>query len=151
MLPDNRQLFIYIFHVLVFSTSLSFPLLRIRIRSDPNNMTDPTCIQSCLYKWSDEKLWLCAVDTPVLVETNEKDLELTFAVSSLSRVKNETIKLLQKVSVFGETWDLVTVSNRVGGSVEISVLKPLVPFGGVGAGALIVVVLTPASNKFLKW
>jgi hypothetical protein len=49
------------------------------------------------------------VDTPVLVETNDEDLELTFAVSSLSRVKNETIKLIQKVSVFGETWNLVTV------------------------------------------
>lgn len=53
--------------------------------------------------------YLKPAETPVLAETNENNLELTFAVSSLSRVKNETIKMLQKVSVFGETWDLVTV------------------------------------------
>jgi hypothetical protein len=53
--------------------------------------------------------YLKPAETPVIVETNENDLELTFAVSSLSRVKNETVKQLQKVSVFGETWDLVTL------------------------------------------
>jgi hypothetical protein len=59
-----------------------------------------------------------SVDTPVLVETNDEDLELTFAVSSLSRVKNETIKLVQKVSVFGETWNLVTVRISFHFSIE---------------------------------
>jgi len=53
--------------------------------------------------------YLKPAETPVIVETNDNDLELTFAVSSLSRVKNETVKQLQKVSVFGETWDLVTL------------------------------------------
>ncbi|XP_023340398.1 uncharacterized protein LOC111710528 [Eurytemora carolleeae] len=48
-------------------------------------------------------------ETPVLAETNEDDLIMTFAVSSMARVKNSTVLMHKKVEVFGEIWDLVTV------------------------------------------
>jgi hypothetical protein len=48
-------------------------------------------------------------ETPVLVETTEEDLLLTFAVADTARLGNGTIASQQKVEVFGELWDLVTV------------------------------------------
>ena len=48
-------------------------------------------------------------DTPILVETNEDDLLLTFAASDVTRFSNTTVDRHKKVAVFGETWDLVTV------------------------------------------
>jgi len=57
-------------------------------------------------------------ETPVLVETTEYDLLLTFAVSDTTRFSNGTIASQHKVEVFGEVWDLVTI--RV---PELGVLK----------------------------
>jgi len=48
-------------------------------------------------------------DTPVLVETTEDDLLLTFAASDVTRLTNTTLERHKKVAVFGEVWDLVTV------------------------------------------
>ena len=48
-------------------------------------------------------------DTPVLVETTEDDLLLTFAASDVTRLANTTLERHKKVAVFGEVWDLVTV------------------------------------------
>ena len=48
-------------------------------------------------------------DTPVLVETTEDDLLLTFAASDVTRLANTTLERHKKVAVFGEAWDLVTV------------------------------------------
>lgn len=48
-------------------------------------------------------------DTPILVETNEDDLLLTFAASDVTRFSNATVDRHKKVAVFGEIWDLVTV------------------------------------------
>jgi len=48
-------------------------------------------------------------DTPVVVETTEQDLLLTFAVGDVSRLGNGTVAAQQRVEVFGEAWDLVTV------------------------------------------
>jgi len=53
--------------------------------------------------------FLKPAETPVIAETNEDDLYLTFATSSVERVKNSTITLYQKVEVFGESWNLITV------------------------------------------
>jgi len=48
-------------------------------------------------------------ETPILVETTEDDLLLTFAASDVSRIVNSTIMRHKKIEVFGEAWDLVTV------------------------------------------
>jgi len=49
-------------------------------------------------------------DTPVLVETTEDDLELTFAtVLDTDQFPNNTVKANVKVQVFGNNWDLITV------------------------------------------
>ena len=58
--------------------------------------------------------FLKPAETPVIAETDEDDLYLTFATSSVERVKNSTITLYQKVEVFGETWNLVTVKLKAG-------------------------------------
>jgi len=51
-------------------------------------------------------------ETPVIAETDRQDLKLTFAVTDLDRLRNGTVSSQQKLSVFGETWDLVTVKIR---------------------------------------
>jgi len=49
-------------------------------------------------------------DTPVLVETTNQDLELTFATSQhITQFPNNSIKAKYRVQVFSRTWDLVTV------------------------------------------
>jgi len=49
-------------------------------------------------------------DTPVLVETTEDDLELTFAtLRDTQQFPNNTVKARVKVQVFGNNWDLITV------------------------------------------
>ena len=48
-------------------------------------------------------------ETPILMETTEDDLLLTFAASDVSRIVNSTIMRHKKIEVFGEAWDLVTV------------------------------------------
>ena len=48
-------------------------------------------------------------ETPILVETTEDDLLLTFAASDVSRILNSTVMRHRKVEVFGDPWDLVTV------------------------------------------
>lgn len=48
-------------------------------------------------------------ETPVLAETTEDDLLVTLAVSDITRINNMTVRAHQKVEVFGEAWDLVTV------------------------------------------
>jgi len=48
-------------------------------------------------------------ETPILVETTEDDLLLTFAASDVSRIVNTTLMRHKKVEVFGDQWDLVTV------------------------------------------
>ena len=48
-------------------------------------------------------------ETPVLVETTEQELVLTFAVTDTSRLGNLSLSSQQSVEVFGEVWDLVTV------------------------------------------
>lgn len=49
------------------------------------------------------------IETPVVAETDDDDLKLTFAVSSFDRLPNSTVAMYQKVSVFGGLFDLVTV------------------------------------------
>jgi len=53
--------------------------------------------------------YLKPADTPILVETTDDDLLLTFAASDVTRFSNTTLDKHKKVSVFGEVWDLVTV------------------------------------------
>jgi hypothetical protein len=53
--------------------------------------------------------YLKPAETPVIVETTEDDLLLTFAAGDVSRLNNSSIKTQKKVAVFGSTWDLVTV------------------------------------------
>ena len=48
-------------------------------------------------------------ETPVMVETSEDDLLLTFAAADVTRIVNNTIMRHKKVEVFGDIWDLVTV------------------------------------------
>jgi len=48
-------------------------------------------------------------DTPVMVETTEDDLLLTFAAGDVTRLNSSLIKSHKKVSIFGDTWDVVTV------------------------------------------
>jgi len=54
--------------------------------------------------------YLTPSETPVIVETTEDDLLLTFAAGDVTRLNNSSIKSHKKISVFGDTWDLVTVS-----------------------------------------
>jgi len=51
-------------------------------------------------------------ETPVVAETTEEDLHLTFATQDLSRLGNlsSALHMHQQVEVFGETWDLVTLT-----------------------------------------
>ena len=48
-------------------------------------------------------------ETPIMMETTEDDLFLTFAASDVSRINNGSVVRLKKVEVFGDQWDLVTV------------------------------------------
>jgi len=48
-------------------------------------------------------------ETPVLVETTEQELILTFAVADTDRFTNQTISNHTRVEVFGDSWDLVTI------------------------------------------
>ena len=48
-------------------------------------------------------------ETPIMMETTEDDLFLTFAASDVSRINNASVVRLKKVEVFGDQWDLVTV------------------------------------------
>jgi len=48
-------------------------------------------------------------ETPVIAETTEDDLLLTFAAGDVTRLNNSSIKTQKKVAIFGDTWDLVTV------------------------------------------
>lgn len=48
-------------------------------------------------------------ETPVIAETTEDDLLLTFAAGDLTRLNNSSIQSHKKVAIFGDTWDLVTV------------------------------------------
>ena len=64
-------------------------------------------------------------DTPVLVETTEDDLLLTFAASDVTRLTNTTLERHKKVAVFGEVWDLVTVKYWALYMTLLSVLQCL--------------------------
>ena len=64
-------------------------------------------------------------DTPVLVETTEDDLLLTFAASDVTRLTNTTLERHKKVAVFGEVWDLVTVKYWAPYITLLSVLQCL--------------------------
>lgn len=48
-------------------------------------------------------------ETPVIAETTEDDLLLTFAAGDVTRLNNSSIESHKKVAIFGDTWDLVTV------------------------------------------
>ena len=48
-------------------------------------------------------------ETPVMMETTEDDLLMTFAASDVTRIANQSIVRHKKVEVFGDQWDLVTV------------------------------------------
>jgi len=48
-------------------------------------------------------------ESPVLVETTEEELILTFAVGDQDRYNNLSLTSHQRVEVFGEIWDLVTI------------------------------------------
>jgi len=53
--------------------------------------------------------YLKPAETPVIVETTEDSLLLTFAAGDVTRLNNSSIKNIKKVAIFGDTWDLVTV------------------------------------------
>ena len=53
--------------------------------------------------------YLKAAETPVVVETTEEDLFLTFAAGDASRLNTSALQSSEKVSVFGEEWELVVV------------------------------------------
>ena len=64
-------------------------------------------------------------DTPVIVETTDDDLELTFATTDNHLLAGDDadmamVKARNKVSVFGRVWDLVTVP--LGSSIVLSIL-----------------------------
>jgi len=48
-------------------------------------------------------------ETPVIAETTEDDLLLTFAAADVTSLNISSIKSHKKVAIFGESWDLVTV------------------------------------------
>jgi len=53
--------------------------------------------------------YLKPAETPVIVETTEDSLLLTFAAGDVTRLNNSSIKNIKKVAIFGDTWDLITV------------------------------------------
>ena len=48
-------------------------------------------------------------DTPLVAETDDNNLYITYATGDITRLPNSSITMHQKVSVFGESWDLVTI------------------------------------------
>jgi len=48
-------------------------------------------------------------DTPFIAETDEDNLYITYATGDYNRLSNASLIMHQKVLVFGEIWDLVTV------------------------------------------
>eukprot|EP00092_Neocalanus_flemingeri_P095852 GFUD01121965.1.p1 GENE.GFUD01121965.1~~GFUD01121965.1.p1 ORF type:complete len:455 (-),score=108.00 GFUD01121965.1:152-1516(-) len=53
--------------------------------------------------------YLQPAETPVMAETTEDDLLLTFAAGDVTRLNNSSIQSHKKVAIFGDNWDLVTV------------------------------------------